>query len=98
MEDIGPAASGISATIVAQRKPKECIMSLHLVRSHTLMKSSLKAVAAAVMLSALAATPVLAQAAIQEPGAFAFYYPNLDVLNGGSGALRPPAADLAPTL
>jgi hypothetical protein len=29
------------------------------------------------------ATPVFAQAAIQEPGAFAFYYPNNDVLNGG---------------
>jgi hypothetical protein len=24
------------------------------------------------------------RAAIQEPGAFAFYYPNLDVLNGGA--------------
>ena len=27
--------------------------------------------------------PVFAQAAIQEPGLFAFYYPNNDVLNGG---------------
>ena len=36
-------------------------------------------------------TPVFAQAAIQEPGMFAFYYPNNDVLNGG----RPtPAAGL----
>ncbi len=43
-------------------------MSHHLVRSHTLTKSSLKTVAAAVVLSALAATPVFAQAAIQEPG------------------------------
>ncbi|MGX9424100.1 MULTISPECIES: hypothetical protein [Bradyrhizobium] len=33
------------------------------------------------------------RAAIQEPGAFAFNYPNLDVLNGG----RPtPAASLSP--
>ena len=33
------------------------------------------------------------KAAIQEPGAFAFYYPNLDVLNGG----RPtPAAKASP--
>ena len=33
------------------------------------------------------------KAAIQEPGAFAFYYPNLDVLNGG----RPtPAARYSP--
>jgi len=44
-------------------------------------------------LSMLMATPLFAQAAIQEPGAFAFYHPNADVLNGGrptpaaSGAL-----------
>jgi len=31
-------------------------------------------------------------AAIQEPGAFAFYYPNLDVLNGG---IPTPAARLS---
>ena len=82
---------------------------------------SFKALAAAVLLSAVAATPTFARAiapggvtssgdalylknlrdsgynpkndynpngtmraAIQEPGAFAFYYPNLDVLNGGA--------------
>ena len=74
---------------------------------------SFKALAAAVLLSAAAVTPALAQAsgsavyarnlrdsgynpkndynpdgtmraAIQEPGLFAFYYPNLDVLNGGA--------------
>jgi hypothetical protein len=28
------------------------------------------------------------RAAIQEPGAFAFFYPNLDVLNGGEPAAR----------
>jgi hypothetical protein len=33
------------------------------------------------------------RAAIQEPGAFAFYYPNLDVLNGGEPT---PAARLSP--
>jgi hypothetical protein len=37
----------------------------------------------AVMLQLMFATPVFAQAAIQEPGAFAFAYPNYDVLNGG---------------
>jgi hypothetical protein len=80
---------------------------------------SFKALAAAVLLSATAAAPALAQdrsmyfknlhdsgydprndyspngninAAIQEPGLFAFYYPNLDVLHGG----RPtPAARLS---
>jgi hypothetical protein len=50
-----------------------------------------KILGAAAMLSLTFATPVFAQAAIQEPGAFAFYYPNNDVLNGG----RPtPAAGL----
>jgi hypothetical protein len=38
---------------------------------------------AAAVLSLMSATPVFAQAAIQEPGAFAFAYPNNDVLNGG---------------
>jgi hypothetical protein len=37
----------------------------------------------AVMLPLMFATTVFAQAAIQEPGAFAFAYPNYDVLNGG---------------
>ena len=81
---------------------------------------SFKALAAAVLLSATAATPAFAQdralyiknlhyfgynpkndlnpngtirAAIQEPGAFAFYYPNLDVLNEGAPT---PAARLSP--
>ena len=79
--------------------------------------TSFKALAAAALLAATAATPAFAhapggrrrrsvsgsheyrdfgynpkndfnpngtmRAAIQEPGAFAFYYPNLDVLNGG---------------
>src|SRR5260370_20425862 len=81
---------------------------------------SFKALAAAVLLSATAATPAFAQsdrlysknlhdsgynpkndfnpngtirAAIQEPGLFAFYYPNLDVLNGGAPT---PAARASP--
>ncbi len=53
--------------------------------------TKLKILGTATMLSLMFATPVFAQAAIQEPGAFAFYYPNNDVLNGG----RPtPAAGL----
>ena len=45
----------------------------------------------AAILSLTFATPVFAQAAIQETDLFAFYYPNNDVLNGG----RPtPAAHL----
>jgi hypothetical protein len=43
-------------------------------------------IAAAVLMSAIA-TPVLAQAAIQEPGAYAFYHPNADTL-GGRPAFR----------
>ncbi len=46
----------------------------------------------AAVLSALTATPVFAQAAIQEPGLFAFNYPNRDVLNGGAPT---PAARLS---
>ena len=42
-----------------------------------------KILGAAAMLSLMFATPVFAQAAIQEPGAFAFSYPSYDVLNGG---------------
>jgi len=55
----------------------------------------LKTIAVAAVLSALTATPALAQAAIQEPGLFAFYHPNLDVLNGG--APTPAAKLLDPT-
>ena len=46
--------------------------------------NSIKRIAVAGLLSMMAAAPALAQEAIQEPGAFAFYYPNLDVLNGGA--------------
>lgn len=53
---------------------------------------SFKTLAAVVLLSATAATPAFAQAAIQEPGLFSFYYPNLDVLNGG---IPTPAARLS---
>ena len=46
--------------------------------------TSIKTVIVAGLLSMMAAAPAFAQEAIQEPGAFAFYYPNLDVLNGGA--------------
>ncbi|MFH0303229.1 hypothetical protein AAFX91_40035 [Bradyrhizobium sp. 31Argb] len=49
--------------------------------------TSLKiSVASAMLLSAVAAAPVFAQQAIQEPGLRAFYYPNSDVLNSGASA------------
>jgi hypothetical protein len=44
--------------------------------------TNFKLICAAAILSMIA-TPVFAQAAIDEPGAFAFSYPNADVLNGG---------------
>ena len=50
------------------------------------MTKSISIIAAAMLMTA-AATPVFAQAAIQEPGAFAFYHPNADVL-GGRPAFR----------
>ena len=46
-----------------------------------------KILGAAAILSLMFATPVFAQAVIQEPGAFAFNYPNNDVLNGGRPTL-----------
>ena len=49
-----------------------------------------KLIAAALVLSAASATTVFAQAAIQEPGAYAFYHPNGDVLHAGTPR---PAAD-----
>jgi BA14K-like protein len=45
--------------------------------------TSFKIFGAAAILSMMIATPVFAQAAIDEPGAFAFFYPDADVLNGG---------------
>jgi len=45
------------------------------------MIKTLPTIAAAVLMTAIA-TPVFAQAAIQEPGAYAFYHPNADVLGG----------------
>jgi hypothetical protein len=60
-----------------------------------------KTLAAAALLSTMTLTPVFAQAAIQEPGAFAFSHPNADVLNGGAPtpeaalASAPPAASEA---
>jgi hypothetical protein len=53
------------------------------------MKKSIPTIAAALLLTAIA-TPVFAQAAVQEPGAFSFYHPNADVLNSGRGGYRPP--------
>ena len=50
-----------------------------------------KLFSAAAILSLAFATPVFAQAAIQEPGMYAFYYPNNDVLSGGKPT---PAAGL----
>ena len=48
------------------------------------MKTSTPTFAAAILLTAVA-TPVFAQAAIQEPGAYSFYHPNADVLAGRQG-------------
>ena len=52
--------------------------------------NDLKVLAAALVLSAASATTALAQAAISEPGNYAFYHPNGDVLHAGSPT---PAAD-----
>ena len=52
----------------------------------------LKLLGAIVVVSTAAATPVFAQAAIQEPGAYAFYHPNGDL---GIGSARPAADAMA---
>jgi hypothetical protein len=49
--------------------------------------SSLKTIAAATLLSAIAVTQVFAQPAISEPAAFQALHPYLDVLNGGAPTL-----------
>lgn len=45
--------------------------------------TSFKLIGAALVLSAFVAAPASAWEAIQEPGAYAFYHPNGDVLGGG---------------
>jgi hypothetical protein len=52
------------------------------------MNRFIPAMAAALLVTATA-TPVFAQAAIQEPGLFSFYHPNADVL-AGRNAYRAP--------
>ncbi len=54
--------------------------------------TSFKVLAAAVILSSAAATPLFAQAAISEPGEYAFYHPNSDV---GLGYSQPAENALA---
>jgi hypothetical protein len=55
--------------------------------------TNFKTIAAALILSASSATAAFAQAAISEPGAYAFYHPNGGVLN--SGWPRPAADAMA---
>ena len=47
--------------------------------------TTLKLFGAALVLSAIVAAPVSAQQAIDEPGSYAFFHPNADVLNAGAG-------------
>jgi hypothetical protein len=51
-----------------------------------------KLLSAALILSAGMATPVFAQAALSEPGAYAFYHPNGDL---GIGSSQPAADAMA---
>ena len=53
-----------------------------------------KLLGAMAWVSAAVATPALAQAALQEPGAFAFYHPNGDLGIGSA----PPATDAMASL
>ena len=67
-------------TRLQKTRSQAAAIDLHAYVSTTMFK----AIAAAAVVSALLATPVFAQEAIQEPGSFAFYHPYLDVLNGGA--------------
>ena len=67
-------------TRLARARSRTAAIDFHAYVTTTMFK----AIAAAALASALLATPVFAQEAIQEPGSFAFYHPYLDVLNGGA--------------
>ena len=54
-----------------------------------------KMLSAAAILSMMMPTPMFARAAIQEPGACAFYYPNADVLKSGRPSLGEPVGAIA---
>jgi ABC-type glycerol-3-phosphate transport system substrate-binding protein len=54
-----------------------------------------KIISAAVILSVMSAGPVLAQAAVQEPGAYAFYHPDGDVLEANRPWPRGPSGGMA---
>jgi hypothetical protein len=57
-------------------------------KGYSPMTKTIPTLVAALLMTAVA-TPVFAQGAVQEPGAYAFYHPNADVLNAGRPALRP---------
>jgi hypothetical protein len=89
--------SGMNKIVRSRSATPYSIKRSKLSFSHTHGASNMircKIAAVAVALSALAAKPAFPQAAIQEPGAFEFYHPNDDVLNGGAPT---PAAALAST-
>jgi hypothetical protein len=60
-----------------------------------MMTRRLKLLSAVASLSMSVATPVFAQAAIQEPGAYAFYHPNGDVVEANRSSRRQPAGAMA---
>ena len=55
----------------------------------------LKILAATAILQMMIATPVFAQAAVQEPGLYAFYHPDADVLEAKRRWPRQPAGAMA---
>jgi hypothetical protein len=57
--------------------------------------TSFKILSAAAILSMMTVPPLFAQAAIGEPGAYAFYHPNADVLNAGRPLPRETAGAMA---
>jgi BA14K-like protein len=82
---------------------REEIFSLSLVRASECsdrswrkqMRTRLKIFAATAILSMMIATPVFAQAAVQEPGLYAFYHPDGDVLEANRRWPHKPAGAMA---
>jgi BA14K-like protein len=89
------ASSKILRTWMQVRILWEPRVSQSINRRRNQTMTSFKILSAAAILSMMTAPPLFAQAAIGEPGAYAFYHPNADVLNAGRPLPRETAGAMA---
>jgi|SRR5450631_527503 BA14K-like protein len=89
------ASSKILRTWMQVRILWEPRVSQSINRRRNQAMTSFKILSAAAILSMMTAPPLFAQAAIGEPGAYAFYHPNADVLNAGRPLPRETAGAMA---